>query len=80
MTALTKPIGGEVINPGELLDRARARLDTDTTLMQRLLDLREILWWGVLDLDQANTEVAALKRDVARLKRERKVATDAQAL
>jgi hypothetical protein len=42
------------------LDAARARLDSSVLLLQRALDLRELLWWQC-DLDDARADVNGLK-------------------
>lgn len=44
------------------LDAARARLDAHTALLNRALDLRELLWCG-LDFDDITETFDALKRD-----------------
>jgi hypothetical protein len=46
------------------LDFARARLDRGVDLMERAIELRQQLQWG-LDLDDMRDQVDAFKRDVA---------------
>jgi hypothetical protein len=41
---------------------ARGRLNRDLDLIDRALDLREMLYWGCFDLDDARAEVADFKR------------------
>ena len=56
-------------NPGSLLSQylaARDRLSETLSLLERALDLLELLDAGVLDIDQARELVAELRRDVAR--------------
>ena len=43
------------------LNAARAKLDSDTELMQWAIDLREMLRWGALDIDVAHAEIAAFR-------------------
>jgi hypothetical protein len=45
------------------LDLATRRLDRHTALLQRSLDLRELLHMGIFDVDDAIAEVAAFRRD-----------------
>jgi hypothetical protein len=61
MTAALRRLEGEAIDLIKQLNAARDRLDCDTALMQRAIDLRERLWFG-LDLDDMRAEVAAFKR------------------
>jgi hypothetical protein len=46
------------------LDLAHARLDRATDLMQWSIEFRELLYMGVLDLDDAVAEVDAFKRAI----------------
>ena len=62
-TALAK--SGGAFARGDLLSQlaaARERLDRATELMQRSLELRALLHMGVLDLDDAKTEVWEYRR------------------
>jgi hypothetical protein len=45
------------------LNAARARLNAGLDLIDRALDLREHLCWGVFDIEDARAAVAAFKRD-----------------
>ena len=46
-------------------DYARARLDRGVDLLQQALELRELLGWGVVDLDDAVERVREFKRAAA---------------
>ena len=51
-------------------DYGRARLDRGVDLMQRALELREQLEWGIFDLDEAIAEVRAFKGAVAQYRKD----------
>ena len=53
------------------LDAARRRFDEFDALVNRALDLRELLWCGI-NLEEARDLVVELKRDVDRHKRTRR--------
>jgi len=53
------------------LNAARDRLDRGLDLLDRARDLRELLYMGVLELDDAHAMVAEFKRDVDAHRRQR---------
>jgi hypothetical protein len=58
----------KTIDVNAQLNLARSRIDRATALINRALDLREQLEWGI-DLDVAAQEVADFTRDVTLHKR-----------
>jgi hypothetical protein len=50
------------------LNAARDRLDARVALLNRALDLGEQLSWDLLDLDDARSMVAELRRDSTRVR------------
>ena len=61
---MSKPLSKtELLRLSPRFAAARCRLDAAVDLLNRALDLRELLWCGI-DLDHARDLVAALKRDV----------------
>jgi hypothetical protein len=45
------------------LNAARRQIDADTYFLNRALDIREQLRWGIFDLGEAIAEVGAFQRD-----------------
>jgi hypothetical protein len=66
MTVLAPILGVDLVAQ---LSIARDRLDRGVLLLNRALDLREQLAWGVLDMDVARDMVAEFKRAVGDHKR-----------
>ena len=50
---------------------ARRRLDTITNTLQRSIDLREQLQWGILDMDDAIATGRGLQESLSRTKGEK---------